>query len=82
MYTKAFWKGVLERAVKTFGQALVAVMVADGFNVLDAEGWKGFLVTAATAVLFSVVTSLASEVVPVGPEGSASMVHDRAEDER
>jgi hypothetical protein len=81
MWTSAFWKGVIERAVKTFAQALLGVFLADGFNVLDVEGWKGVLVAAAMAVVVSVLTSLVSNVLPSGPEGSASLVHDRAEDE-
>lgn len=80
MFTKAFWKGVTERAIKAFSYSLVAAMTADGFNVLDLEGVKGALVVAGTAALLSVLGSIASDILPIGPEGSPSLVHDRAED--
>jgi r1t holin len=57
MFTVAFLKAVLERAVRTFAQALVAVMTADGFGLLDAD-WVARLSAAGMATLLSVLTSI------------------------
>lgn len=58
IYTRAsFWSGVFDRAVKTFAQSLLATFVV-GVGILDID-WKGALSIAATAVLASVLTSLA-----------------------
>jgi len=38
MRTKTFWANAAERAVRTFAQALVAVLVA-GFVFTDAAAW-------------------------------------------
>lgn len=59
MWTLAFWKAASERAVKTFAQALVAVMTADGFGLLDAD-WPARLSAAGLAALLSLLTSIGS----------------------
>jgi hypothetical protein len=59
MWTLAFWKAAFERAVKTFAQALVAVMTADGFGLLDAD-WPARLSAAGLAALLSLLTSIGS----------------------
>jgi len=59
MWTGAFWKAAFERAVKTFAQALVAVMTADGFGLLDAD-WPARLSAAGMAAVLSLLSSLAS----------------------
>lgn len=70
MFTVMFWRQALERAVKTFAQALAgfaAVAVT-----LDAVDWVAALSGAGLAALLSVLTSLGS--LPVGPTGSPSSV--------
>ena len=58
VYARAsFWSGVLDRAIKTFAQSLLAAITV-GVGVLDLD-WKGALGIAATAVLASVLTSFA-----------------------
>lgn len=59
MWTAAFWKAAFERAVKTFAQALVAVMTADGFGLLDAD-WTARLSAAGLAAVLSLLSSVAS----------------------
>jgi hypothetical protein len=67
MWTGAFWKAASERAVRTFAQALAAVMVADGLNLLDAD-WTARLSAAAGATLLSFLTSIvASGAGNAGP---------------
>ncbi len=79
MWTKAFWKGVAERALWSFAGAIVAIMGADGFNLLKAD-LKAILLTALGAAVFSFFKSLAVNASGAGPVGSASMVFDRPED--
>ncbi|MFH9070297.1 holin [Streptomyces alboflavus] len=66
MWTAAFWKATAERAVRTFAQALAAVLVAGATNLLDVA-WGAALGTAGMAALLAVLTALGS--VKVGPPG-------------
>lgn len=59
MWTAAFWKAAAERAVKTFAQALVAVMTADGLGMLDAD-WTARLSAAGMAAVLSLLSSVGS----------------------
>jgi len=59
MWSSAFWKAAFERAVKTFAQALVAVMTADGFGLLDAD-WTARLSAAGMAAVLSLLASVGS----------------------
>lgn len=63
MFTsKTFWVDAAERAVRTFAQALLAVLGA-GFVVTDAAQWTEALLAAAFAALLSVLTSVAGGTV-------------------
>jgi hypothetical protein len=54
-----FWiASTLERAIKTFAQALVAVFAA-GVTILDID-WGQSLAVAGTAAVLSILTSVAS----------------------
>lgn len=59
MLNKEFVLAVVERAVKTFAQSLVAVFTAGSITLLDVN-WTQALAVAGTAALVSVLTSLAS----------------------
>jgi hypothetical protein len=71
MFTRQFWTLTAERAVKTFAQALAAVLVASGVGILAAD-WTTALSTAAMATLVSVLTSVSS--AGFGPRNSPSLV--------
>lgn len=59
MYTsKSFWSGLVERAVSTFAQALLGVLVI-GSSGADLDR-KSVLGIAATAALASVLKSFAA----------------------
>ncbi|MEU1146362.1 holin [Streptomyces sp. NPDC005863] len=45
MWTAAFWKATAERAVRTFAQALAAVLVAGATSLLDVP-WGAAFATA------------------------------------
>jgi len=73
--SKQFWVSTAERAVKTFSQALLALFVNTQANVLNVD-WSAGLAVAGTAVLISVLTSLASS--KFGPDNSPSLVGEPA----
>jgi hypothetical protein len=59
MWNKQFGLAVLERALKTFAQALVAVFAAGSVTVLDVD-WTQALAVSGTAAIISVLTSIVS----------------------
>lgn len=65
MRTRRFWIDAAERAVRTFAQALVAVLAA-GFVVTDGAAWTQALLSALLAALVSVLTSIAGSAVGDG----------------
>jgi len=62
MLTSSFWRAALERALKTFAQALAALLSAGGFGLLQVD-WANALSMAALAAVVSVLTSVASTQV-------------------
>ncbi|MFG2650458.1 holin [Streptomyces sp. NPDC048436] len=67
MWTAGFWKATAERALRTFAQALAAVLVAGATTLLDVD-WKAALATAGMATLLAVLTAVgASRAGTHGP---------------
>jgi hypothetical protein len=73
MFSKTWLKASAERAVKTFAQAALAMLVGDRIGVLNVN-WGDVGSVAALAAIVSVLTSIASS--PFGPVGSPSIVED------
>ena len=72
MLKAAFWTGVLDRAVKSFAQALILLWGADaGFNILDVDLPTALGLGAGAAAL-SLLTSIVS--APAGDKGTTSML--------
>jgi hypothetical protein len=71
MFTRSFWASAIERAVKSFAQALVAILGVEGVTPFNAP-WHTALTTAGMAALLSVLTSLGSE--RVGNRNDPSLV--------
>ncbi|WP_212826059.1 holin [Catellatospora sp. TT07R-123] len=77
LLNKQFWIGTMERAIKTFVQALIAafgvgsVSGAIGADVTAIE-WRGALSLAVSAALLSVLMSVGSG--PIGAPNSPSLV--------
>ncbi|WP_372343146.1 holin [Streptomyces sp. KL116D] len=66
MWSTAFWKATAERAIRTFAQALAAVLVAGATNLLDVD-WVAALGTAGLATLLAVLTAVGT--AGIGPHG-------------
>lgn len=58
LWTREFWVGAAERAVKTVAQTVVAVVGVAGTGLLSVD-WVQTLSVAAAAGLASVLTSIA-----------------------
>lgn len=58
LWTREFWVGATERAVKTVAQTIVAVVGVAGTGLLSVD-WVQTLSVAAAAGLASVLTSIA-----------------------
>lgn len=74
MFSKHFAKAAAERAIKTFAQAAVALLVGDGVGVLGVD-WVSVASVAGLAAVVSVLTSIAS--AGVGDTESPSLVDER-----
>jgi hypothetical protein len=72
MWTIKFWKQVLERAIKTAAQGIVAIIGVDGLGFLDI-GLKQAALVGLFAALASVLTSIASAPLS-GDPASPSLV--------
>ena len=55
--SKTFWLGAAERAIKTFAQSLLAVLLAG--TVVWGQDWAQAIGLAGTAALLSLLTSIA-----------------------
>jgi len=73
MFTKAFVKDAVERAVKSFAGVGAAMFVVGQTSVLDFD-WSGFFGTSGGAAVASLLLSLAS--YKAGSTGTASAVTD------
>lgn len=60
--TSKFWTAALERAVKTFAQALITLWGTDTVGLLDIDVVQALSVGGGAAVL-SILTSVASDAV-------------------
>lgn len=69
MWTVAFWKQTVERLVKTFAQALLAVLGAGQAGILQVD-WGDAVNVAALAAVVSLLTSLVSALGNNGSDGT------------
>lgn len=70
MWTKAFWKGLGERAIKTFFQAGVAATVTAGISAgvsgVENVNWISVGSIALLATILSVATSIGNAEFTAG----------------
>lgn len=66
IWTKAFWKGAAERAIKTFFQTLVA-LIGTAVVISDVD-WVTVLSGSVLATVLSVATSIAQPEFVAGDD--------------
>lgn len=66
LWTKQFWLGAAERAIKTIAQSLAAVLAVSGIGLLTVD-WVAALSVAGAAGLASLLTSIGSAEHVAGP---------------
>lgn len=71
MFTKRFLKDATERAIATFAQAVLAVVSADGLDILNLN-WEQVLSVGLLALVLSVLKSIVA--TQTGDSQSASLV--------
>jgi hypothetical protein len=71
MFTKPFLKDMVERAIKTIAQTMVAMLTAGATGLLDVD-YVNVLSVAGLAGVVSILTSIGSSTV--GNTNSASLV--------
>lgn len=70
----SFWAQTVERAVKTFAQAAIALLTGEGLGLLTVN-WQNVMSVAALAALVSLLTSVSSG--PFNQYGTPSLVGSR-----
>lgn len=76
MFDQRFWIATAERAIKTFAQALIALIGTQMVNIISLD-WPQMLGASATAALISVLTSLVS--ANFGPNPGPSLADETIE---
>ncbi|MEU0807354.1 holin [Streptomyces sp. NPDC005970] len=66
MNTAAFWKATFERMVRTFAQAVLALVSGDGLGVLDVD-WGQALSVGGLAAVLALLTAVATSGGTEGP---------------
>jgi hypothetical protein len=74
MWTASFWKDASERAIKT-GAQFFAVTLGTNYMLMWDAGIYGILAATGSAMVLSIVTSIASGTLPIGEPGTASLVN-------
>ena len=59
IWTRDFWSATAERVLMTAAQVLIAVLTADGFDLIAAN-WRDIGVMVGTAALLSLLKSVAA----------------------
>ncbi len=74
MFTVAFWRDAVERALKTAAQAVIlGLSLGEGFNAFEVD-WQLALGFAIGGAVLSLLTSIASNKLG-NTAGSASLVN-------
>lgn len=66
MLSAAFWKATVERMVRTFAQAVLALLGGDGLGVLDVD-WGQALSVGGLAAILALLTAIAASGGAEGP---------------
>ncbi|QDF19765.1 hypothetical protein QEH38_gp33 [Mycobacterium phage LilSpotty] len=72
MWTLTFWKDAVERALKSAAQAVILALGGDLADFWSLD-WKNVAGVALGGAGLSLLTSIGSDVLPVGNKGTASL---------
>lgn len=67
MMTRAFWKATLERMIRTFAQAVLALLGGDGLGLIDVDWGQAFSIGGLAAVAALLTAIVASGGTTTGP---------------
>jgi hypothetical protein len=67
MTTRAFWKATLERMVRTFAQAVLALLGGDGLGLIDVDWGQAFSIGGLAAMAALLTAIVASGGTTTGP---------------
>lgn len=67
LWTKEFWKGLLERAIKTLAQSMAGLLAGNTIGLLDVD-WVNILSISGLITLASVLTSIGNADFTAGAE--------------
>lgn len=70
IFSKIFWKRVLENDIHAFSGGMLGVVVAEKTGVLSQVPWTSALQVGAMGAIISTLATLASQEVPNTPTGS------------
>lgn len=73
MFSKVFWIDAVERAIRTFAQAVLAVQSVDATSTTIQADWQGILTSAAVAAGFSLLFSIIAS--GTGDKTSAAIIN-------
>lgn len=76
MFTSLFWKDAAERGLKTFAQALLALLIVAPQTPLLVFDWPSALGLAATGAVISILTSVVSGFKATNSVSPASLAPD------
>lgn len=68
LWTKAFWQGAGERAIKTFAATLAGLLTGNGIGLLDVD-WAQALSVSGLATLVSFLIAIGSPEFTAGKNG-------------
>ena len=75
MFTRLFWRDAVERVVSTMAQALLALLLTDGFNLLTFD-WKAGLSVVVTAGVISLLKAIVADKLVTNSVSPASLAPD------
>jgi hypothetical protein len=76
MFTAAFWKGLAERAIKTFAASLAGLLGTAGLGLLDVD-WGQALSVSGLATLVTVLLAVANPDFVAGRAGTNTALTNR-----
>lgn len=77
IWTKAFWQGAGERAIKTFAATLAGLLTGDGIGLVDVD-WASALSVSGLATLVSFLIAVGNADFTAGlPKATTTKVSDK-----